>query len=228
MTTSDFLFIGGGIIGISIARELRRRFSDQSVTVIEKETACGLHASGRNSGVIHAGFYYTADSLKARFTRMGNQALRAYCAEKDIPVLACGKLVVARDADDLPRLDELLRRGAVNGVPLQSITAEEAKAIEPRVKTFERAIFSPTTASADPGRLITSLRSDATNEGIVFVTGCAFRKSTNGRVGTSQAQISCGHVVNAAGLYADKIARDFGFSHRYRILPFKGLYLYSD
>ncbi|MFZ4681363.1 MAG: L-2-hydroxyglutarate oxidase [Terrimicrobiaceae bacterium] len=228
VTSSDFLVIGGGIIGISIARELKRRFSDQSVTVIEKESACGLHASGRNSGVIHAGFYYSADSLKARFTRQGNQALRAYCESRGIPVLPCGKLVVARDASDLPQLDELLRRGQANGVPLQSLSADEAKAIEPRAKTFDRAIFSPSTASADPARVITSLRTDATNEGIVLLTGCAYQSSTNGRVGTSQGELSCGHVVNAAGLYADKIARDFGFSKRYRIVPFKGLYLYSN
>jgi len=228
VTSCDFLVIGGGVIGISIARELKRRFSDQSVTVIEKETACGLHASGRNSGVIHAGFYYTADSLKARFTRQGNQALRAYCESRGIPVLPCGKLVVARNADDLPQLDELLRRGQANGVPLQSVTADEAHAIEPRARTFQRAIFSPTTASADPGRVISSLRADATTEGIVFMTGCAYVKNKAGQIVTSKGEISYGHVINAAGLYADKIARDFHFSTRYRILPFKGLYLYSD
>ena len=226
--SSDFLVIGGGVIGLSIARELKRRFPDQSVTLIEKEPECGLHASGRNSGVIHAGFYYTADSLKARFTRMGNQALQAYCRDKKIPVLACGKLVVARDAGDLPQLDELLRRGAANGVPLQSLTAEEALAIEPRAKTYERAIFSPTTASADPHCVIASLRADAATEGVISLTDCAYLKQKGGRIFTTRGEISCGHLVNAAGLYADKIARDFGFSSRYRILPFKGLYLYSD
>ncbi len=228
MKTSDFLVIGGGIVGISVARELRRRFADQSVTVLEKEQDCGRHASGRNSGVIHAGFYYTANSLKARFTRQGNLALREYCASRNIPVLACGKLVVAQQADDLPQLDELLRRGAANGVPLQSLTAEEATAIEPRVKTFKRAIFSPTTASADPRSVISALRADATEEGVEFLTGCAYLKRRAGDVQTTAGDFSCGHFVNAAGLYADRVARDFGFSRRYRILPFKGLYLYSD
>lgn len=228
MKATDFLVIGGGIVGITIARELKRRFADQSVTVLEKERDCGLHASGRNSGVIHAGFYYTANSLKARFTRQGNQALREYCASRNIPVLACGKLVVAQHAGDLPQLQELLRRGAANGVPLQSLTAEEATAIEPRVKTFERAIFSPTTASADPRSVITAMRADATSEGVGFVTGCAFLRRSGDRVRTMVGDFSCGHVVNAAGLYADRVARDFGFSNRYRILPFKGLYLYSD
>ena len=113
--SSDFLIIGGGIIGISIARELRQRHPDASVAVLEKESACGRHASGRNSGVLHAGFYYTADSLKARFTRDGNAALRGYCRAKGLPLNECGKLVVARGPADHPQMDELLRRGAATG-----------------------------------------------------------------------------------------------------------------
>lgn len=228
MKPVDFLIVGGGIVGVSIARELKRRLPDQSVAVLEKESACGVHASGRNSGVIHAGFYYSADSLKARFTRQGNQALREYCAERQIPVLACGKLVVAQTAEELPQLDELLRRGAANGVPLENITAEQARAIEPRVRTFERAIFSPTTASADPREVIAAMRSDAEREGVVFHTGCAYRSRTRNGVTTSRGEFSFGHLVNAAGLYADQVARDFSFSERYRILPFKGLYLRSE
>ena len=84
MNTTDFLLIGGGIIGISIARELKSRYPDSSVCILEKEKECGLHASGRNSGVLHAGFYYTSDSFKARFTREGNQRLTEYCDEKNI------------------------------------------------------------------------------------------------------------------------------------------------
>src|SRR6266567_3670366 len=109
MMTADFLVIGGGVVGLSIARELKSRFADSRVALIEKEAECGLHASGRNSGVIHAGFYYTADSLKARFTRQGNLALHAYCEEKGIPVRKCGKLVVAKDESELPLIDELLK-----------------------------------------------------------------------------------------------------------------------
>src|ERR1044071_1978835 len=98
----DFLVIGGGVIGLAIARELKRRHSDCSVLLIEKERAVGLHASGRNSGVLHAGFYYSADSLKARFCRAGNRAMRAYCEERGLKIYPCGKLVVARDASELP------------------------------------------------------------------------------------------------------------------------------
>src|ERR1022692_1535760 len=150
MMAPDFLVIGGGIVGISIARELKSRFSDAAVTLIEKEPFCGLHASGRNSGVLHAGFYYSADSLKAKFTRVGNGAMTAYCTARSIPLNKCGKLIVAKDESELPQLDELLSRGARNQVPLESVTEEQARQIEPRVKTYQRAIFSPTTSSGDP------------------------------------------------------------------------------
>ena len=228
MTSTDFLVIGGGVVGISIARELKQRHPDRNVCLIEKEPACGLHASGRNSGVIHAGFYYSADSLKAKFTRAGNLALTAYCEAKNIPLNKCGKLVVAKDANDLPHLDELLRRGAANGVPLESITEEEARKIEPRVKTYQRAIFSPTTSSADPHRVIQAMYDDARSEGISITTSSPYLKRDGNAVITPNDRIEAGMIINAAGLYADKIALDYGFSQNYRILPFKGLYLYSD
>lgn len=228
MRSTDFLILGGGIIGICVARELKRRFPDTDVTLLEKEAACGLHASGRNSGVIHAGFYYSANSLKAKLTRAGNQAMTAYCEAKKIPLNRCGKLVVAKDQNDLPQLDELLRRGQANGVPLESLTEEEARKIEPRVKTHQRAIFSPTTTSADPQQVIEEMTRDAKREGITIRTGAPYLRTEKGLVMTPQRSFTANHVVNAAGLYADKIALDFGFSEKYRILPFKGLYLYSD
>lgn len=226
--SSDFLVIGGGIIGLSVAREIKNRFSDAAVTLIEKESALGQHASGRNSGVIHAGFYYSADSLKAKLTRAGNEAMISYCETKNIPVNRCGKLVVSIDESELAQLDELLRRGEANQVPLQSVTEEEAKEIEPRAKTYRRAIFSPTTSSANPWRIMDAMWKDAIEEGITVVTKAPYLGRKDGSVTTPTANFAAAHVINAAGLYADKIALDFGFSENYRILPFKGLYLDSD
>jgi (S)-2-hydroxyglutarate dehydrogenase len=224
----DFLVIGGGIVGLSIAREITHRFPDTSVTLIEKEPACGLHASGRNSGVLHAGFYYSADSLKAKFTRLGNEAMTAYCEAKGIPLNKCGKLVVAKDETELAQLDELILRGTRNKVPLESITAEQAREIEPRVKTWQRAIFSPTTSSGDPHRVLAAMEEDAKRQGVSVLYGERYLKSVEGEVITTTHRFTPGHTINAAGLYADKIALDFGFSQNYRILPFKGLYLQSD
>ncbi|BFU91231.1 MAG: aminobutyraldehyde dehydrogenase [Nitrospira sp.] len=228
MQTCDFLVIGGGVIGISIARELRRRRTDARVLLIEKEPSCGAHASGRNSGVLHAGFYYSPDSLKAKFTRLGNERLTAYCEEKRIPLNKCGKLVVAKDAADLPSLDELFRRGQLNGIELQALTEAEAKTIEPRVKTYQRALFSPRTSTVSPLQVVNAMKHDALHEGIQIQCSTAYRGRDNEKVQTNQDSIEAGYIVNAAGLYADKIAMDYGFSEKYRILPFKGLYLYSD
>lgn len=228
MQTCDFLVIGGGVIGLSIARELRRRRPDTHVLLIEKEPTCGAHASGRNSGVLHAGFYYSPDSLKARFTRLGNERLTAYCEEKRIPLNKCGKLVVAKDANDLPSIDELLRRGQVNGIELQTMTENEVKFIEPRVKTYQRALFSPRTSTVNPLLVVEAMQQDAIREGVEVQCGTAYRGRKTDTVRTNNDRIKAGYVVNAAGLYADKIAMDYGFSEKYRILPFKGLYLYSD
>jgi (S)-2-hydroxyglutarate dehydrogenase len=228
MTTCDFLVIGGGVIGLSIARELRRRRSEARILLLEKEPACGAHASGRNSGVLHAGFYYSPDSLKAKFTKSGNEQLTAYCDEKRIPLNRCGKLVVAKDAGDLPSLDELFRRGQANGIELQALTEAEAKTIEPRVKTYQRALFSPRTSTVNPLKVVEALQQDAQREGIQFRFGAAYLRKQDRQVHTNHGLIEAGYVVNAAGLYADKIAMDYGFSEHYRILPFKGLYLYSE
>ena len=225
----DFLVIGGGVIGISIARELKSRNPNSGVCILEKEHQCGLHASSRNSGVLHAGFYYTADSLKARFTKEGNQRLTKYCEVKNLALKKCGKLVVAQNESELVWLDELMTRARNNGVPLELITDEESQAIEPRAKTYQKALFSPTTASINPTELVKSLLSDAIQEGVQLKTNTQYiHRVGKSSIKTSNGVFEAKYIINAAGLYADKIGRDFNFSKDYRILPFKGLYLYSN
>ncbi|MBX6362385.1 MAG: FAD-dependent oxidoreductase [Gemmatimonadetes bacterium] len=226
--TADFVIIGGGIVGLGLALEARRRHPRARLVLLEKEPACGLHASGRNSGVLHAGFYYTADSLKARFTRIGQERLIRYCRERGLRVNACGKLVVARTEAELPGLDELLRRGRANGVALEEVTAAEARKLEPNARTVERALFSPSTASVDPEEVVDSLVRDARAAGISVRTDTAYLGRRGDGVRTSAGDISAGYVVNAAGLHADRIARDFGFAAKHAIVPFRGLYLYAE
>ena len=228
MTTCDFLVVGGGIIGISIARELKARHSDCSIFLIEKENHCGLHGSGRNSGVLHAGFYYTSDSLKARFTRQGNQQLTEYCQAKNLKINKCGKLVVAKNEKEWESLKELLRRGKQNRVELNEISEAEARDIEPKVKTCDKALFSPTTSTVDPIEVLSSLLKDAQNENVIINMGTKYIGQKNNIVQTSTENYEAGYIINAAGLYADAIGKSFGFSKDYRILPFKGLYLYSE
>ena len=146
-----------------------------SVVLLDKEDGPpGTAAS--NSGVLHAGFYYTADSLKARFTRAGNLAWTDYCRERKLPLRACGKLVVASSPEDLPVLDELLKRGSTaNGVPGSSSMKSGVREIEPRAKTLERALFSSTTAVVDPVVCLAALAADAEREGVELRWSTAYR-----------------------------------------------------
>jgi L-2-hydroxyglutarate oxidase LhgO len=226
--TADYLVVGGGIVGLSIATALRRRYPDCSVVLLEKEPECGRHASGRNSGVLHAGFYYTADSLKARFSRDGNRELTEYCLENGLRIHRCGKLVVARSADELDSLRELFRRAGLNGVPVERVGEEEAARLEPEARTCREALYSPTTATVDPPEVVRALARDAARLGVEIRTGTSFEGRERDRVLTSSGTLSVGYVINAAGLYADRVARQFGFAEEYRILPFRGLYIHYE
>lgn len=226
--TCDFLVIGGGVVGLSVAREVKRRRPKASVILLEKETAPGHHASGRNSGVLHAGFYYTADSLKARFCRDGSRALAAYCELKKLPLRRCGKLVVARDDREDAVLDTLLARGKANGVSVELVDEKSAREIEPRALVRRRALWSPDTAVTDPAAVVAALAADARAEGVDLRSSSPYLGRDGDAVLTPEGRLSAGFVVNCAGLQADRVARDFGFSVRYAVLPFKGLYLYGD
>ncbi|WP_201244679.1 FAD-dependent oxidoreductase, partial [Halochromatium salexigens] len=127
----DYLIIGAGIIGLTVARALQQRDPGARLTLIDKEPHLGQHASGRNSGVLHSGIYDSAESLKARFTRDGNAAWQAYCTERGLPLERCGKLIVARDAEEHVRLATLEQHGHVNGVEVQRLDETETRALEP-------------------------------------------------------------------------------------------------
>lgn len=223
--STDFLVIGGGIIGVSVAIEVSRRWPDVSVTLLEKETRCGMHASGRNSGVLHAGFYYTADSLKARFSRQGNEELTDYCRSRQLMINECGKLVVTRDEDELESLAELFRRASLNGVEVEEVDAADLHRLDPQARTVGAALYSPTTSSIAPGEVVSALVQDASQSGIRIQNGNAFLTHDGDIVHTTNGRLAAGYVINAAGLYADRIAHDYGFGKGYGILPFRGLYL---
>ncbi len=222
----DYLIIGGGIIGLNIAIALKKREPSASILLIEKEAAPAMHSSGRNSGVLHAGFYYTADSLKARFTREGNRAMYAFCQEHGLAINPSGKVVIATDAEELSGLEELKRRGDANGVALEWLTEEELAAEYPNIKTYQKALYSPTTATVDPKAVSLEFAKVATEMGIEIRTQTAYEwQIGKGRIGTTTGMIAYKKLINCAGLYADKIAKDFGFSQSYVIIPFKGIYL---
>ena len=220
--TADFLIVGAGVIGVSIARELRHRHGAR-VVVIEKELRPGEHASGRNSGVLHAGVYYKGGTLKARLCIEGNRRMREYCRMKGIPLNENGKVIVARNAAELPALRELHARSQANGVRADLIDAQVLKDIEPCAKTIEQALYVKDTAVVNPQRVMAALVADAVQEGIEFRVDCAWQaRDGEDAANTSQGRIAYGHLINCAGLFADRIAHAFDVGRHYRILPFRG------
>ncbi len=154
MITTDILIVGGGIVGVSIAKELASRYPDLNITLLEKEAAVARHASGRNSGVLHAGFYYSPDSLKAKFTVEGNKLLTDYCLKHNLTINRCGKIVVAKDAEELEGIFELKRRGDKNGVTLEIVDEKRLTELEPNARTFDKALYSPTTSVVNPTEVV--------------------------------------------------------------------------
>jgi (S)-2-hydroxyglutarate dehydrogenase len=228
MQQTDFLVVGSGIIGLSIGRELVRRFPGADVVILEKEDEAAFHASGRNSGVLHAGFYYTADSLKAKFTITGNRELTAYCLENQLPIRRCGKVVVATDESEIQGVHELKRRGDLNGVELRLIDEKELRDLEPNARTRQIALFSPTTSTVNPRQICRHIAGAfPKNARVLF--GHRFMGRRSHCAITSRGEIRYRYLFNAAGLYADKVARHFNAGRDYTLIPFKGIYLvYRD
>ncbi|MEO7980317.1 MAG: L-2-hydroxyglutarate oxidase [Sporichthyaceae bacterium] len=226
--TFDVVVIGGGIVGAAIADALLAARPGSSVMVLDKENKLGTHASGRNSGVLHAGFYYSPDSLKARLTRRGNEMLHEFCDEHGVPVNRCGKLVVTRSEEELAALDVLHARALANGVPVQLVEETQARELEPLARTTHQALWSPTTSSASPYAVIEALVQRVQRRGGVVALGAKVLHASPGEVRTRTEILHTGHVVNAAGLQADRVARWFGMCDDYVVLPFKGLYWYGD
>ena len=223
---TDFLIIGAGIIGLSIAKTLQEKYPGKSISIIEKEKDVAMHASGRNSGVLHAGFYYTADSLKARFTREGNARLKAFCREHGLQINACEKVVIAQNEEEIETLHELEKRGRANGVDVRIIDEKELEAIDPNVKTCRFALYSPTTATVDPKAVVRKLKEVVIENGanLYLDTAYLYRIGLN-RIKTNRSSFEAETIINCAGLYADKIAKQFGYAENYTIIPFKGVYL---
>jgi len=222
---ADVLIVGAGIIGLTIARELLSRGA-RDILVLEKENGLGKHASGRNSGVLHAGIYYAPDSRKAHTCLAGNRLMKAYCREKGLPLLECGKVIVARDASELPALDELQRRATANGARVEVLDERQLAAVEPAARTVERALHALDTAVVDPRAVLEQLRTDLEGSGRArLLTGVELLgPDGSSSVRTTAGTFSYGRLVNAAGAYCDVVARKFGVGAHYRLIPFKGLY----
>jgi L-2-hydroxyglutarate oxidase LhgO len=225
----NVLIIGGGVVGLSTGIALLEANPSLKVVIAEKEPRLGLHASGRNSGVLHAGFYYSPNSLKAKLCRDGNQELRNLAKKYNIPVREVGKVVVARNEDENFRLTALFNRGITNGVDLEILDAPHLSKFEPLAATHERFLWSPKTAISDPEAIIEALRKEFELLGgsISFDTKILLTE-VNNEVIDDSLQFNAEKIINTAGAQADRISRAVGVGKEYAMLPFMGVYRATD
>jgi L-2-hydroxyglutarate oxidase len=225
----DLAVVGAGIIGLGVARELRRRHPGLSLVVLEKESLPGLHQTGHNSGVVHAGLYYAPGSLKARLCVEGARRLYEYCEEKGIAARRCGKLIVALNQSQLPGLAELERRGRANGVAgLRRLHAGEIREIEPHARGVA-ALHSPNTGIADFSAVAAAYGEDVTSSGAVVASACEVASISVARrriaLAHSRGELRARHAILCAGLWSDRLAVAAGAPADPRIVPFRGAYL---
>lgn len=221
----EILIIGAGIIGMSIGNALLEIDPRLKVLIADKESFLGAHASGRNSGVIHSGFYYSPESLKARFCRIGNVELRRLCKQHKIPILNAGKVVVTKNEGEDIRLTRLFERGVANGVDLEILDAKELRRLEPLASTNEKFIWSPTTAVSNPQLVLQAMAKEFGDKGGRILLENRIEIEESGEeVFVKGNRINANFIVNASGAYADYISRSIGVGNEYAMIPFKGVY----
>ncbi|MEH6359488.1 MAG: L-2-hydroxyglutarate oxidase [Amylibacter sp.] len=223
----DFCIIGAGIIGLTIAYELTKRHPSARLIVIDKETGPAQHQTGRNSGVIHAGVYYTPGSLKATLCRKGVPTITDFCTKHQVAFEQCGKLIVAVDNEEAAQLGNLYERGQKNGIQVKRISKTEMAEIEPGI-TGVSAILSPTTGIVDYAGICHKLVELLTAQGVTFQFGTAVNglRETNDEmvIETSQGTLKTNQLIVCGGLQADRLADMMGLADDFRILPFRGEY----
>jgi L-2-hydroxyglutarate oxidase len=223
-----FAIIGGGIVGLATAYRLAERFPDARIRVLEKEDGVGRHQTGHNSGVLHSGLYYKPGSTKARLAVAGIRQMVEFCRENSIPHEVCGKLVVAADETELPRLKGLLERGAANGLEgLRWLSADEMREIEPHVGGVA-ALRVPQEGIVDYPRVCEVLVEKLAGRGVEVVTRARLTKARRKGAGwvaeTTAGEFEADFLINCAGLHCDRVAQIAGERREMRVVPFRGEY----
>lgn len=223
----DLVVIGGGIVGLAVARALSA-VAGLQILLLEKENRLAGHQTGHNSGVIHSGLYYRPGSLKANNCTAGREALYRYCAERQIPHERCGKLVVATAEAERPALEELQRRGVANGLGgLEWLEGPQLRHREPEVAGVA-GLYVPQTGIVDYVAVAEAFAADVRSQGGEVRTGCELRRVRvlpgGFKLETTDGEFGCRWLINCAGLQSDRVARLCGLQPQLRIIPFRGEY----
>ena len=223
----DFIIIGSGIIGLTLAFKLKKKHTNSKILILEKEGNSVQHGSGRNSGVIHSGIYYSPGSLRATLGVRGGIELKEYIKSKKLWIDECGKLLIPTSENSFHNTDNLFQRGIDNGVVVKKLSGEEVKNLEPNINTkYNIGLLIPFTSVADPKEVSKSLLFDLQQMGVdIFYNEQVTKIEDEGTiVYTELKKYSCEHSFNCSGLQSDIIAKSAGLEFRYSFLPFKGKY----
>jgi len=224
----DVIIVGGGIVGLAVALDITSRFPHQRLLLLEKENRVGQHQSSHNSGVIHSGTYYKPGSLKAKLCVEGARAMVEFCRMHRIAHEVCGKVIVATHEGELPRLEELRRRGETNGLTgLQLVGPEQLREIEPHARGL-RALVVPSTGITDYAAVCSKYAELIQAQGGTIQTSTAVtgirRSSAQVTAETNRGEFATRSMINCAGLFSDRISRMAGDEPEVRIIPFRGEY----
>ena len=224
----DLIILGAGITGLSVARQQLLTDSGCKVLILEKEKEIGMHASGRNSGVLHSGIYYPSQTLKAKFCSQGGKLMGEYCQEYSLPIKRCGKVIVPKTVDEDHYLDLLHKRAKLNGADTRIISKAELNEIEPEsYSATSRALYSPNTSVVDPHSVMKKVISDLINNNVAiafeeYVISADPQSST---IATNKnVTYRYGQLINCTGQYSDLVSQIFNVGEHYYLIPFKGIY----
>ncbi len=224
----DLIILGAGITGLSVARQRILDEPDCRILIIEKEQNVGMHGSGRNSGVLHSGIYYPSQTLKAKFCSEGSKLMMQYCINNKLPILRCGKVILATNSEQEDQIELLYNRGITNGAKVKIISQEELRELEPEANTTAaRALHSPNTSVVDPHAVLNQIKHDLVKSGvrILFNERVTSASPENSTVETNNSHtFKYNHLVNCTGQHSDLVSKFFNIGSQYVLLPFRGFY----
>lgn len=225
-SSPSFVIIGGGIVGLTLAYELRQKYPSSKITILEKEKSLGQHASGKNSGILHSGIYYGADTLKAKVCASGAKRMIAFAREQDINVRQSGKVIIPTNEAELSVLPRLMSQAEANGIEAHLLSADEIRSIEPAAKAFKQGIHCPTVGVIDAKTVLNALHQVLEKKGVEVKLGFKVEQIITGEncVRGAGESFTYDYLINSAGAYADTLAKKFGLASHYELIPFKGFY----
>eukprot|EP00826_Nyctotherus_ovalis_P013181 TRINITY_DN13523_c0_g2_i1.p1 TRINITY_DN13523_c0_g2~~TRINITY_DN13523_c0_g2_i1.p1 ORF type:complete len:400 (+),score=88.09 TRINITY_DN13523_c0_g2_i1:198-1397(+) len=216
----DFVVVGGGIIGLSLARALRKLHPASLIGVLEKEEEIGLHASGYSGGVIQAGFFHAADPEKIQLTYTGNKLLTTFCEDHRLSLRKCGQLVVTHSDKDIEGLRELEKRAKAGNIPVEWLNEDQVAKIDKNVRTKGAALYTPVVSTIVPKQVCLAMEREVRDLNVDILTRTRYISRNTDGINTNKGRLTYKKLFNTTGCSVDRVAHDFGFALDHKVIPF--------